>query len=62
MSIGKDLFMRAHQQLVDEFLEAHPLADESYAYELMADRAHDRMIDNIAAMADYAKDRAKEGK
>jgi hypothetical protein len=57
--MSKELFMAAHEQLIEEYLEAHPLADWSEAYERTADHAHDKMIDNIAAAADYERDRRK---
>ena len=58
-SIGKELFMRAHEQLIEEYMEAHPNADESAAYERTADLAMDRMRENVADMIDAARDEAK---
>lgn len=59
--MSKELFMAAHEQLIAEYMEEHPDADESEVYEMMADRAFDRMADNLAARIDAARDRMKEG-
>lgn len=61
MGFGKELFMQAHEELIGEYLDAHPEATESEAYEKTADRAYDRSIDIYAAMIDAARDRAKYG-
>lgn len=58
--MSKELFMAAHEQLIAEYMDANPDADESRVYDLMADRAFDRMRDNIADQIDAARDRAKE--
>lgn len=60
-SIGKQMFIAAHEQLIAEYMEAHPEADESKVYDLTADRGHDRMRDNIADRIDHARMIAKEG-
>jgi hypothetical protein len=61
--MSKELFMAAHEQLVEEYLEAHPDADWNEAYEATADKAYDRMRDNLADRADALKQRMKdEGK
>ena len=59
--MSKELFMAAHDQLVEEYLEAHPNADWSEAYEATADAASHRMRENIADMIYMARLRAKEG-
>jgi hypothetical protein len=41
--MSKELFMAAHEQLIDEYLDEHPDADWGEAYERTADRAHDKM-------------------
>ena len=55
--MGKELFMAAHHQLIEEYLEAHPEATESEAYEKTSDAAYARMKDNIADMVDRFRDR-----
>lgn len=58
--MSKELFIAAHEQLIEEYLEAHPNATEAEAYDKTADGAHDKMCDNLARLADRLKDRAKE--
>lgn len=58
--MSKELFMAAHEQLVEEYLADHPDADWSEAYEKTADAAGDRYRDNVADMIDMARLRAKE--
>jgi hypothetical protein len=56
----KELFIQAHEQLIAEFMEQHPGADESVAYEATADGAYERMRENMANRIDEARMRAKE--
>ena len=56
----KELYMAAHEELIGEYLEAHPGASEAEAYEVTADRAYDRMTDRLADLGDRLKDRLKE--
>lgn len=58
----KELFIAAHEQLIEEYLERHPNATEQQAYDATADRAYDRMTDDLAARADMLRLRAKEGR
>jgi hypothetical protein len=57
--MSKELFFKAHEQLIEEYLEAHPEATESEAYERTTDAAYERMRDMYADMVDEARDRAK---
>lgn len=50
----KYLFIAAHEELVNEYLEAHPEATESEAYQATADGAYDRMRDKVADATDAA--------
>lgn len=59
--MSKELFMDAHEQLVEEYLEKHPDADWSEAYEKTADIAWGRMTENLAARGDYLRMKHKEG-
>ena len=59
--MSKELFMAAHDQLVEEYLEEHPDADESTVYDLTADAAYKRYIEIVADMNDAAKERRKYG-
>ena len=57
--MSKELFMVAHEQCVEEYLEENPDADWSTAYEATADAAGKRYRENVADMIDQARDRAK---
>ncbi len=57
MSIVKDLYMEAYEELASEAEEVGETVDESK----LADKAHSLMVDRLADMADAAKDRAKYG-
>lgn len=58
--MSKELFIAAHEELVEEYLEQHPDADWNEAYEKTADVANDRYRDKFADMVDAAKQRAKD--
>ena len=55
----KDLFIQAHEELVNEYLEKHPNATWREAYDKCADAAYDRMRDKYADMIDQARMRDK---
>jgi hypothetical protein len=57
----KDLFIQAHEELVNEYLEAHPNADWTEAYESVSDEAAlERYRDKYADLVDKARMMAKE--
>lgn len=56
--MSKEIYIAAHEALIDEYLERHPDADWTEAYERTADNAWVRMQDKFADMIDNAKDRA----
>lgn len=58
--MSKELFMAAHEELIERYLERHPNATEAEAYEKTADGAYDRYRDNYADMIDRARQRAKD--
>jgi hypothetical protein len=58
--MSKELYIDAHMELIDEYLEAHPEATEAEAYDRTADGAYGRMTDRLADMADHYRDLAKE--
>lgn len=58
--MSKELFIAAHEELVEQYLLDHPDADWNEAYEKTADGAYDRMRDKFADMVDGAKQRAKD--
>lgn len=58
--MSKELFMKAHEQLIEEYLEEHPEANEDEAYEKTADKAYLRMGNNLADMGDRLRERMKD--
>ena len=58
--MSKDLWIKAHEGLIDEYLEAHPGASEAEAYEATADAASERAADNYAAQIDAAVDQYRD--
>ena len=56
----KELFIAAHMELVEQYLNDHPEADWGTAYDKTADAANDRYRDKFADMVDAAKQRAKD--
>lgn len=58
--MSKELFIAAHEQLIERYLERHPNATEAEAYEKTADGAYDQYRDNYADMIDRARQRAKD--
>jgi hypothetical protein len=56
----KELFMAAHEELIQEYLEEHPEATELEAYNETADAAYERYKDKFADMIDNAKERFED--
>jgi hypothetical protein len=56
----KEMYIEAHEQLIEEYLEKHPEATWDQAYELLADKAYDRYRDNFADLVDQARQRKKD--
>lgn len=59
--MSKELFMSAHEELIDEYLERNPAADWEQAYNATADAAYDRMQSNLADKIDQVRQLRKEG-
>ena len=57
--MSKELYMAAHEELVEKYMDEHPGVDWSTAYERTTDAAYEHMRDKCAAMVDEARDRAK---
>lgn len=57
----KDIFIEAHEELIAEFMEEHPDADEGKVYDMTADAAYGRMTDKYADMIDNARQMKKDG-
>ena len=60
--MSKDWFIEAHEREVAQYMDRHPNASWSDAYDRTADSAYDRMRDEMADAADMIRMRAKEGK
>jgi hypothetical protein len=58
--MSKERFMAAHERLVEEYMEENPDADWSDAYERTADKAYQRMLDDMADAADFERKRRME--
>lgn len=58
----KELFISSHEELIEEYLEAHPGATEKEAVDATADAAFTRMQDKYADMIDYVRYLRKEGR
>lgn len=58
--MSKEMWLRAHEDLVAEYLEAHPGVSWTAAYEVTADRVNDRLIDLYAEMIDHERMMEKE--
>ena len=58
--MSKEDFISAHEELIEIYMEQHPEASETEAYDKTADAAWDRMVDNMADLGDRLKDQMKE--
>lgn len=58
--IGKDAYIDAVEELVEEYLEKHPDATEEQADTFAEDNAWERYQDNLADLIDEANDTRKE--
>ncbi len=59
--MSKKHYIQAHEALVEEYMNAHPDADWTEAYEATSDHAYGRMIDNLADRADQMRQLRKDG-
>jgi hypothetical protein len=57
---AKDLFIEAHEELIQLYLEQHPEATEAEAYDKTAEHADERARDKMADLADTLRQREKE--
>ena len=57
----KDIWLRAHEELVAEFLENHPGLSWTAAYEITAAMVDDRVKDHWADQIDQERMEAKYG-
>lgn len=59
MTRTKDLYIAAHEEMIEEMLEANPNMSEADAYDKTADGAFDYMSDKLLDAADRYNDIAK---
>lgn len=52
--MSKELFMEAHEALIERYQEAFPNATWAEAYDKTADAAYAEMVDRLADAADHA--------
>lgn len=58
--MSKEDFIRAHEREVAEYLDRNPKAAWADAYERTAERAWDRMREDLADRADELRSRRKD--
>lgn len=58
--MDKELFIAAHEELVEQYMNDHPDVSWGEAYDATADHVYDSYRDKFADMADAAKQRAKD--
>jgi hypothetical protein len=58
--MSKDWFIEAHEREVADYMDRHPNADWTTAYERTADSAYERMRDEMADAADTIRQRRKD--
>lgn len=56
----KELFIAAHEELIQEYLEKNPTATEAEAYEATADLVQNRYIEKFASLVDAAQARMED--
>jgi hypothetical protein len=57
----KELFIEAHDELITEYLEAHPDASERDAYAATAHAADERFREKLGDLTDRAMQAHKDG-
>jgi hypothetical protein len=58
--MSKEWYIEAHEREVADYMDRHPNATWAQAYDRTADRAFDRMRDEMADAADVVRQRAKD--
>ena len=61
LAMGKDAWIAAHEELIEEFLESHPDIGYDAAYDLTGHFVDDRLADHFASQLDHARMMSKEG-
>lgn len=60
--MSKELFMAAHEELIERYLEQHPGASWNKAYEATADGAYEHMRESLADRIDTLRQREKDSR
>lgn len=58
--MSKELWIAAHEQLIEEYLLKHPTASDAEASANTVDEVQDRFANNLGGMIDAARQRAKD--
>lgn len=58
--MSKELWIQAHDELVEEYLEEYPNASWTEAYDKCAEFAQERMMDNLADLGDQLRKQLRE--
>ena len=58
--MSKELYIDAYEDIAAELMDENPAMSEAEAYARAEDRAYDRMRDNLADMADRARQEQKD--
>jgi hypothetical protein len=58
--MDKELFIAAHEELVEQYMSDHPESTWQEAYDATGDHVYDRYRGTFADMVDSAKQRAKD--
>ena len=53
----KELFIEVHEELIDQYMDAHPGVSWGEAYDITAEHVMDCVTDRFADMVDYASER-----
>ena len=56
----RELYMAAHDELIERYFEDHPEASEAEAIEATADRAYNRMAGKLADQSDHLRKARQE--
>jgi hypothetical protein len=60
--MSKEWFIEAHEREVADYMDRHPNASWGQAYDRTADRAFDRMRDEMADAADHYYQQMKDAR
>ena len=58
--MSKELYIDAHEELIEQYLDKNPSATEDEAYDRTADAAYGHMTDKLADMADRLRKERRE--